>query len=100
MQRELVRQIEFRDLADAAHQIEKWVHYYNFARTHHGLGGILVPADRFFGCVEEMMRRINAGQAGSPLDLIATSERRLELFKIISRGDQPEIYLMGKKIFG
>ena len=99
VQRELIRKIEFVDLADAARQIGQWVRYYNFERTHHALGGILVPADRFFGCVEEMMARINAGQGGSPLDLIATA-RTLELFKIISRGDKPEIYLMGKKIFG
>jgi putative transposase len=100
VQRELLRKIEFVDLADAARQIEQWVRYYNFERTHHALGGILVPADRFFGCVEEMMARINAGQGGSPLDLIATTTRTLELFKIVARADKPEIYLMGKKIFG
>ena len=99
VQRELLRKIEFADLADAARQIEQWVRYYNFERTHHALGGILVPADRFFGCVEEMLARINAGQGGSPLDLIATA-RTLELFKIVACGDKPEIYLMGKKIFG
>jgi hypothetical protein len=32
--------------------------------------------------------------------LIAATERTLELFKIISRGSTPEIYLLGKKIFG
>ena len=99
VQRELIRKIEFVNLADAARQIAQWVRYYNFERTHHALGGILVPADRFFGCVEEMLARINAGQGGSPLDLIATA-RTLELFKIVACGDQPEIYLMGKKIFG
>jgi putative transposase len=100
VQRELVRKIEFVDLADAARQIEKWVRYYNFERTHHALGGMLVPADRFFGCVEEMMARINAGEGGSPLDLFATTARTLELFKIVARGGSPEVYLMGKKIFG
>jgi len=100
VQRELIRKIEFVDLADAARQIDQWVRYYNCERTHHALGGILVPADRFFGCVEEMMARLHAGQAGSPLDLLATADRLLELFKIISRGGAPEIYLLGKKIFG
>ena len=100
VQRELVRKIEFVDLADARRQIAQWVRYYNFERTHHALGGILVPADRFFGCVEEMMARIHAGQGGSPLDLLDTTARTLELFKIVARGDTPEIYLMGKKIFG
>ncbi len=100
VQRELIRKIEFVDLTDAARQIGQWVRYYNFARTHHALGGILVPADRFFGCVEEMMARLQAGEGGSPLDLLLTTERTLELFKILSRGGAPEIYLLGKKIFG
>ena len=100
VQRELLRKIEFVDLADAARQIEQWVRYYNFERTHHALGGILVPADRFFGCVEEMMARIHAGKGGSPLDLLAGAERALELFKIIATGGTPEIYLLGKKILG
>jgi hypothetical protein len=47
-----------------------------------------------------MMARLGAGQGGSPLDLIASVERTLELFKILSRGGAPEIYLLGKKIFG
>ncbi len=100
VQRELIRKIEFVDLADAARQIDHWVRYYNCERTHHALGGILVPADRFFGCVEEMMARIQAGQGGSPLDLLAGADRVLELFRIIARGGTPEIYLLGKKIFG
>jgi transposase InsO family protein/transposase-like protein len=100
VQRELIRKIEFVDLADAARQIDHWVRYYNCERTHHALGGILVPADRFFGCVEEMMARIQAGQGGSPLDLLAGADRVLELFRIIARDGTPEIYLLGKKIFG
>jgi putative transposase len=100
VQRELIRKIEFVDLSDAARQIGQWVRYYNFERTHHALGGVLVPADRFFGCVEEMMARLGAGQGGSPLDLIASAERTLELFKILSCGGAPQIYLLGKKIFG
>lgn len=100
VQRELMRKIEFVDLTDAARQIAQWVRYYNFERTHHALGGILVPGDRFLGCVEEMMARIHAGEGGSPLDLLAGAERALELFKIVASGGTPEIYLLGKKVFG
>jgi putative transposase len=78
VQRELIRKIEFVDLTDAARHIAQWVHYYNFERTHHALGGILVPADRFLGCVEEMMARIHAGEGTSPLELLAGAQRVLE----------------------
>jgi putative transposase len=100
VQRELIRKIEFADLTDAARHIAQWVHYYNFERTHHALGGILVPGDRFLGCVEETLARIQAGEGTSPLELLAGAQRALELFRIVAAGGTPEIYLLGKKIFG
>jgi len=33
----------------------------NHARTHHALGGLLVPADRFYGRAEEVLARIETG---------------------------------------
>ena len=49
IQKELIRQVEFVDLVDAQQQILRWILFYNYKRTHHALGGLLVPADRFHG---------------------------------------------------
>jgi len=40
------------------------LHWYNHARTHHVLGGLLVPANRYYGRVEEVRVRIESGQLG------------------------------------
>jgi hypothetical protein len=74
--------------------------WYNHRRTHHGLGGLLVPADRQFGRVDEVLARIDAGVVGEldrdPADLRG---RALELFKVVSTGGQAEIWLMGQKLW-
>jgi transposase InsO family protein len=96
--KELVNRVEFIDRDEALRQISVWVRHYNFQRTHHALGGLLVPGDRFFGCVEESMRRIEEGNGGSPLDLLAPESRAMELFRVVSQGGIPGVYLMGRKI--
>jgi hypothetical protein len=97
--KELLKRVEFADRDDALRQISAWVKHYNFQRTHHALGGLLVPADRFLGCAEESMRRIEEGNGGSPLDLLSPESRALELFKVVSEGGNPQVFLMGQKIF-
>jgi len=99
-QKELIRRVEFADRDDALRQIGSWVRHYNFQRTHQALGGLLVPGDRFMGCVEETLRRIEEGQGGNPLDIVSPQNRALELFRVISEGGTPKVFLMGQKILG
>jgi transposase InsO family protein len=100
VQKELIRQVEFVDLADARQQVGRWVQLYNYKRTHHSLGGLLVPADRFHGWQEETLKRIEEGHGADMQDLLSPDGRGLELFKVISAGGQPAVYLMGRKILG
>ncbi len=100
IQKELIRQVEFIDLVDARQQIGRWVQLYNYKRTHHALGGVLVPADRFHGWQEETLKRIEEGHGADMADLLSPDGRGLELFKVVSVGGQPTVYLMGKKILG
>ena len=99
-QKECLRQHEFADLTDAARVISRWIEHYNHQRTHHGLGGLLVPADRFYGLVERTQRLIAEGQGGSALDILNPDHRGLELFRVVSHGGEPSVYLMGRKILG
>jgi transposase InsO family protein len=100
VQKELVRQVEFADAADAGRQIARWVQFYNYKRTHHSLGGLLVPADRFHGFSEQTLARIERGQ-GADLDALADpSDRMLELFKVVSAHGKTEVYLMGNRLLG
>ena len=58
LQKELLRQQHFDSVAEAEEAIGKWVDGYNYQRTHQGLGGLLVPADRFHGRTAEVSRAI------------------------------------------
>ncbi len=100
VRKELIRQVEFTDLADAQRQIRRWVRFYNYQRTHHGLGGLLVPADRFHGWVQQTLKRIEQGHGADFQDLLSPEGRGLELFKVVSVAGQPAVYLMGRKVFG
>ncbi len=99
-QKECVQQIEFMDLTDAARGIGRWVEHYNHRRPHHGLGGLLVPADRFYGIVEQSLKRIEQGLGADIGDLVTPDNRGLELFRVVSHGGKPQIWLMGEKILG
>ena len=54
IQKELLRRQRFESTSEAEESIGKWVNVYNYERTHQGLGGFLVPADRFQGRVDEV----------------------------------------------
>jgi len=99
-QKECVEQIEFHDLTDAARRIGRWVDHYNHRRTHHGLGGLLVPADRYYGVAEQTMKRIEQGLGADTPELTNPDSRGLDLFRVVSYGGKSQIWLMGQKIMG
>jgi putative transposase len=61
LQKELIGRKEFGGTSEAEAAIGQWVHSYNYRRTHQGLGGLLVPADRFHGRVQEVLKEISDG---------------------------------------
>lgn len=97
LQKELFDAHRFYDVAEMKRRLASHLHWYNHRRTSHALGGLLVPADRYYGRVDEVLARIEAGVTddADPLDLRA---RVLELFKVVSVGGRPEIWLMGQQI--
>ncbi len=97
LQKELFDRHRFYDLAEMKRRLAAHLHWYNHARTHHALGGLLVPADRFYGRAEEVLARIEAGvhRDGDDLPL---RDRCLELFKVVSKGGVPEVWLLGKRL--
>lgn len=61
LQKELIGREQFSGVSEAGAGIGQWVDTYNYRRTHQGLGGLLVPADRFHGRVKEVLQRICDG---------------------------------------
>ena len=100
LHKELFDVQRFYDVAEMKRRLAAHVHWYNHARTHHALGGLLVPADRYYGRVDEVLARIEAGAGRDVKDFVDLRERCLELFKVTSRGGVPEIWLLGQKLLG
>jgi hypothetical protein len=99
LSKELFDAHRFYDLAEMKRRLAAHLHWYNHRRTHHALGGLLVPADRYYGRVEEVMARIEAGAgADLPTDMLDLRDRMLELFKVISIDGRPEVWLMGQRV--
>jgi transposase InsO family protein len=99
IQKELFNKEMFFDLGETQRRLSAWIHFYNFGRTHHALGGLLVPADRYFGRADEVLAHIEAGRSpdgvGEP---IPTGKRQLDLFRISSHRGQVELHLLGHRI--
>lgn len=102
IQKELFNVEKFFDLGEAQRRLRVWVSFYNYRRTHHAQGGLLVPADRYFGRADEVLAQLEAGHgvdagslSGEPAPV---GERLLDLFRVTSRAGQLEIWLMGQRL--
>ena len=61
LKRELIKQKHFSGIEEASAAISRWVFHYNYERTHQGLGGLLVPADRFHGISDQVVCNLGKG---------------------------------------
>jgi transposase InsO family protein len=100
IQKELFDTQRFYDVAEMKRRLAAHLHWYNHRRTHHALGGLLVPADRFYGRTAEVLARIEAGVAADASDVLSLRDRVLEIFRVTSTDGKPEVWLMGHKILG
>ena len=98
LHKELFNIQKFPSLAEMRMHLASHLHWYNHGRTHHALGGLLVPADRFYGRAEEVLARIEAGEGRELGDGVQLRDRTLELFKLSSHNGVPALWLMGKKV--
>jgi len=102
IQKELIDRVEFRNYLDAKEQIGRWIDEYNHQRTHQGIGGVLVPADRFYGRADRVLSRIQEGGNGTspvPPELeTREEEREVTLFQLRLVGGIIEVWLFGRRI--
>ena len=99
--KELFNVQHFYDVGEMKRRLSGHLHWFNHRRTHHALGGMLVPADRYYGRVEEVLARIESGAGASThTDMLDLRDRALELFKVVSRDGKPEIWLLGQPLLG
>jgi transposase InsO family protein len=96
---ELLKQQYFLTAHEARSAVKVWVNNYNYHRTHQGIGGLLVPAERFHGQADQVLLDLS-----QDLDITKKNqylrldiERSLLNLVIDSQGDLT-FYLMGKPI--
>jgi transposase InsO family protein len=89
---------EYADVASMRQALAAHLRWYNHGRTHGALGGMLVPADRFYGRVDEVMELLESG-ATPDVHNLSLAARGLDLFKVTSSGGKPEVWLLGQRIF-
>lgn len=58
---ELLKQHYFLTVQEARSAVGKWVNNYNYQRTHQGIGGLLVPAERFHGQADQVLSNLGQG---------------------------------------
>jgi transposase InsO family protein len=90
---------EYTDVSDMRQALAVHLRWHNHQRTHQALGGLLVPADRFYGREEEVLGLLARGGAGAgdPHALSLTG-RAMDLFRVTSEDGQPQVWLMGRRI--
>jgi len=101
IQKELVDRVEFRNYLDCKEQIARWIDEFNHQRTHQGIGGVLVPADRFYGRADRVLQRIEGAHAQGPIPPeleTREEEREVSLFQVRLRGDIIELWLFGRLV--
>lgn len=99
IQKELFNPETFFDLGEAQRRFAAWVQFYNFRRTHHALGGLLVPADRYFGRAQEVLAAIESGHSPDGLgEPLAVEQRELDLLRLSSCRGRLELSLLGHRI--
>jgi putative transposase len=96
---------EFASLKEAEEKIRVHITTYNFFRTHMGIDG-LVPADRYFGMVEEAQRALEKGvhKAGPGLAWLhgVVSQdggifRQPTILQLVLRQEKLELVLLGRR---
>ncbi|MEZ4329950.1 MAG: DDE-type integrase/transposase/recombinase [Polyangiales bacterium] len=98
LHKELFDAQRFYDLAEMKRRLAAHLEWHNHGRTHHALGGLLVPADRYYGRTAEVLARIEAGVPARDAHDLDLRERCLELFKVVSKGGTPEVWLLGQRL--
>jgi hypothetical protein len=96
---------EFACLQEAEEKIRTHITTYNFFRTHMGIGD-LVPADRYFGMVEEARRAMEKGleHAGPALTWLrglvsqdGAALRQPSLLQLVLRDGKLELVVLGRR---
>ena len=96
---ELIDQKRFSNLHETQAAVENWVEHYNYQRPHQGIGGFLVPAERFHGQAKKALCAMDNGIdiTGQNCDISSDMERSV-INLVLSPEGRMTLYLLGQQI--
>jgi transposase len=99
LRRELLQEEHFPGVEEADGAISRWIFRYNYERTHQGLGGVLVPGDRFHGLTDLVLSNLGKGMDcnGSPCYPFGKIERSILNLAVDPEGGMA-LYLLGQPV--
>jgi hypothetical protein len=81
-------------MVEAREKVDRWIWRYNYKRVHQGLGGVMVPAERFHGWRKEIEREL----ARMVKEGITLEGREISLPHVKVVDSEIEVTIMGKKV--
>ena len=100
--KELFDTCRFADVAEMKRQLAQHLHFYNHRRTHHALnGGVLVPADVYFGRSEEVLAQVQAGGWDDAKAVpVRLHDRAIDVLRVVQRNGATEVWALGQRVLG
>jgi transposase InsO family protein len=98
IKQELIAQQPFPNLHEARSAIERWVDHFNYRRAHQGIGGFLVPAERFHGQANAALRAIDKGIDITKRDAVSSMIERSVINLVLTPEGRLTLYLLGQPI--
>ncbi len=96
---ELIDQHHFNNIHEAESAISNWVEHYNYKRTHQGIGGLLVPAERFHGRAKQVITSLGKGIDITSENCYMGTDIDRSIFNLVLGSDGNVIlYIMGQPI--
>jgi putative transposase len=92
---ELFNQERFSTVQEGFSALKRWVEHYNHRRPHEGLGGFLVPAERFHGLAEKVLEEVTRGdKVSNPMGDVDRS-----LLNVVLGADRSiSLYVLGRAL--
>lgn len=96
---ELLSQHPFSNLHEAQTAMEAWVENYNYRRPHQGIGGFLVPAERFHGQSKQALRDIDRGINIADNNNLSSTGIERSIINLVSEPDgKMVLYILGQPL--
>ena len=98
IKQELIDQQRFSTLHEIQGAVESWVEHFNYQRPHQGIGGFLVPSERFHGQAKKALCAMDKGVDITGHCAISSGIERSVINLVLSPEGRITLYLLGQPI--